>query len=77
LENATKDYPLVDSIWLETILGDVAHATDGLFEDSKVELALAANVILEYIRDRHKCVLACGKENLGSANDIVLCQYTI
>lgn len=70
LEDASIDYALVDSSWLETILGDVTYATDGLFEESKVELALAADVVLESVRDRHKRVLAAGKEDLGRPIDL-------
>jgi hypothetical protein len=65
LEDAPIDYALVDPSWLETVLGDVADAANGLLEDSKVELALAADIVLEDVGHRHEGIFASGKEHLG------------
>lgn len=45
LEDAAVDDALVDARGLETALGDVAAPADGLLEQAKVVLALAADIV--------------------------------
>jgi hypothetical protein len=65
LEDAPKDHALVDAVRLEAVLGDIADASDRFLEDSEMELALAADVVLEHVCGSNECIFPGGKEDLG------------
>lgn len=67
LEDTAIDDALVDARGLVTILGDVANTVDGLLEQSKVELALAAEIVVDGIRDGLEGVIGAGEEDLDGA----------
>jgi len=63
-----KNHAFVDPIRLKSVFGNVTHAADGLFKNSKVKLSLAAHVVLERIGNSNKRILAGGEEDLRGAD---------
>lgn len=71
LEDATIHNTLVDARGLVTILGDITDAVDGLLEQSKVELTLAAEIVVDGIHDGLEGVVGPGEEDLDCAGIMV------
>lgn len=67
MENSTIDYTLVDARGLETTLGNIRAATNGLLQETKVVLPLATDIVWHgfgYLSERGG---TGGVENLGGA----------
>lgn len=71
LKNATIDDALVNARGLEAGLGDVITSANGLLEQAKVELTLAAHVVGHSVGDLGELVGAGRVKDLGGAIGVV------
>lgn len=67
-EDTAKDQTFIDARWLKAALCDVTTAVHGLLQQAKVELALATNIVGDWLSDLGKGSRASGVEDLGGAD---------
>src|SRR4051812_16246029 len=71
LKDAAKDDTLINPRLLESILRNIAHAANRLLQHTKVELALATDVVLEHIRNSLERVVSAGEKDLRRPISII------